>query len=355
MSFLSLFMNERFQMTMKSKVEKLEKIFSVYQKKLRSNGMSVLIENGTGSFTWEHSCGDLEGDQKYFIASVTKLFATTVLLNLFAEGKLSFGDKISKYLPKEYVEGLHVYKGIEYSNQLTMKHLMTQTSGLPDYFSESTKNELSGEELLKHDQILTLDETVKRTKRLPTKFAPGSKKRSYYSDINWDLFLPIIESVAEMSITECYDKYIITPLELSNTFLFTEGMEFSFPGVWIDDGIYKMPKLLLGWPLSGSIISTNRDMITFIKAFYGGKLFPKELFETENTYYYTQYIPLEYGLGNMRFRYPGIPTLYGHSGATGVLCYYAPKYDMYIAACINELNEVKATRMLAKLAYNFKN
>lgn len=49
-------------MKMKSKVEKLEKVFKVYQKKLQSNGMSVRIENGTGTFTWEHSCGDLEGD-----------------------------------------------------------------------------------------------------------------------------------------------------------------------------------------------------------------------------------------------------------------------------------------------------
>lgn len=341
-------------MKMKSKVEKLEKVFKVYRKKLQSNGMSVRIENGTGTFTWEHSCGDLEGDQKYLIASVTKLFATTVLLNLIAEGKISFEDKISIYLPKEYIEGLHVYKGIEYSDKLTIKHLMTQTSGLPDYFTESTKDGVSGVKLLKQDLILTLDETVNRTKRLPAKFAPGSKKRSYYSDINWDLFLPIIEGVTEMSMTECYDKYIIKPLKLSNTFLFTEGMEFSFPGVWIDDGIYKIPKLLLGWPVSGSIISTNRDMITFIKAFFEGKLFPKELFEKENAYHYSQYIPLEYGLGNMRFRYPGIPTLYGHSGASGVVCYYSPKYDMYISACINELNEEKATRMLARFAYNFK-
>ncbi|HKM34217.1 MAG TPA: serine hydrolase domain-containing protein [Lachnospiraceae bacterium] len=337
-----------------NKVEKFVKIFEAYEKKSKSNGMSVRIENGKGDFCWERSCGDLEGDQNYLIASVTKLFATTVILNLIKEGKLSIEDKISKYLPKDYMDKLHVYKGIDYSNQLTIKHLMTQTSGLPDYYSESVKGEMSGEELLKHDRILTLVERVRQIKVLPAKFAPGSKKRSYYSDANWDLLQPIIENVSQMSITECYHKYIILPLSLTDTYLFTEGMEFSFPGVWIEDGIYKMPKLLLGWPLSGSIVSSNRDMIAFLKAFYGGRLFPIDFFQKNNTYFYTQYIPMEYGLGNMRFRYPGVPHLFGHSGATGVVCYYAPKYDMYISACINELNETKATQMLGIFAHNFR-
>lgn len=59
--------------------------------------MPVFIQNEEGTFSWENSCSDLQGDQKYFIASVTKLFATTVLLNLIVEGNLSFVDKISSY------------------------------------------------------------------------------------------------------------------------------------------------------------------------------------------------------------------------------------------------------------------
>lgn len=63
---------------------------------------------------------------------------------------------------------------------------------------------------------------------------------------------------------------------------------------------------------------------------------------------------MEYGLGNARFRYPGVPTLKGHSGATGVVCYYAPDYDTYISACLNEYDERKATQMLGKYMHYIK-
>ena len=333
---------------------KFDKIYEKYRKKLKSKGMSIAIENEDRSFQWAKSYGELEGDKQYFIASVTKLFATTVLLNLITEGKLSFDDRICDYLPQEYIDGFHTYRGADYSKQLTVRHLMTQTSGLPDYFTESNVGELYGNELLKQDQILTLDDIVRRTINMEAKFLPGSKKRAYYSDANWDIFLPIVERVSNQSIEQCYKKYIIEPLQLENTYLYIEGMEFNVPGIWIDDGIYTLPKLASAWPMSGSIISNNRDMIIFLKAFWGGKLFPYEKLKENNTYHYTQYFPLEYGLGNMRFRYPGMPSLYGHSGATGVVCYYSPKFKIYISACINELDEGKVTRMLARFAHEFR-
>lgn len=335
--------------------DKLDSIFMKYKRKVKSNGMSVTITNEDGSFTWSNSSGNLAGDQQFFIASVTKLFATTVLLNLIDEGKISFDDKICKYLPKEYCENLHNYKGKDYTSELTVKDLMTQTSGLPDYYTESSKGYLAESDLLKHDQTMTLDEVVERTRKLNAKFAPGSKKKAYYSDANWDLFLPIVEKLSGMTVEQCYDKYIITPLGLKNTYLFTKGMEFTVPAIWINDAVYKFPKLACGWPMSGSIISNNHDMIIFLKAFWSGKLFNLRNMQSVNTYYYTQFFPMEYGLGNARFRYPGEPTLYGHSGATGVVCYYAPKYKMYISACINELNEVKATRMLAHFSRQYRN
>lgn len=332
---------------------KWETIFTSNISKMKSGGMSIRIESGDKACIWEQSNGDLEGDKQFMIASVSKLFATTVLLNLVQEGKLSLTDSIAKYLPEKTIRGLNVYKGNEYSNQITVEMLMTQTSGLPDYYSEKCKDGLSGEQMLKKDRELSLEERIERTKELKSKYEPGKGKKSYYSDINWDIFQPIIESLSKKSIAECYEQYIIKPLQLTNTYLFIKGMDFSFPGIYIKDGIYKMPKLLAEWPLSGAVVSNNHDMICFLRAFWQGQLFSKELFDKYNYYKYIIF-PMEYGLGNVRFRYPGVPDLYGHSGATGVVCYYAPEYDIYISACINELNEIKATRMLAKYMHDIK-
>ena len=83
---------------------------------------------------WQGVSGNLAIDQPYFIASTTKLFTTAIILKLREEGKLNLVDKISKFLDKSILNGLHFYKGMEYSEELTIKHLLSHTSGLPDYF-----------------------------------------------------------------------------------------------------------------------------------------------------------------------------------------------------------------------------
>lgn len=43
-------------------------------------------------------------------------------------------DKIVKYLDADLMRGLHVYKGKNYSNDISIKHLLKKTSGLNDVF-----------------------------------------------------------------------------------------------------------------------------------------------------------------------------------------------------------------------------
>lgn len=334
--------------------KKLEKVYLKYEKKLKSGGMSILVEDEKGEFSWHKETGDLKNDNLFCTASVTKMFTTVVVLSLIDENKLSLCDKISTYLPKDMVDGIHIYKGKDYSYELTIEHLMTQTSGLPDYFSEALPGQCPIEQRIDKDGDVTLDDAVAITKRLSPHFAPGTKRKAYYSDINWDLLPVIIKNASGMSIEECFKKYIFEPLKLSKTYLFTDKSTFDFPGIFVKDKVCKIPKLLTGWPASGGIISTNAEMVVFLKAFWMGKLFDNIHFEKIRTYRPTQYFPMKYGMGTMGWHYPGVPNLIGHSGATGVICYYAPKYRMYISGCINEMDEVKATQLLANMARCFK-
>ena len=70
------------------------------------------------------------------------MFTTTCILILYEEYKISLNDKISYYLSKEVVSGLHVYNGKDYSYELTISDLLFQTSGLPNPFEEG-KNSIS--------------------------------------------------------------------------------------------------------------------------------------------------------------------------------------------------------------------
>ena len=111
-------------------------------------GTTVRIQSGDGSLEWTGAAGNLTTETPYFIASTTKLCVTAVTLKLRAAGKLSLDDAAAKYLAPELLRGIHVYKGIDYSNQLTIRQLLAHTSGLPDYFQGKPVGEKSLEQRL---------------------------------------------------------------------------------------------------------------------------------------------------------------------------------------------------------------
>ena len=117
-------LNETFLNQTVEKMVKSKKVFSA----------ALCVEDGSGTFAWHGAAGEMGKDDTYFIASVTKLYVTIVVQRLIDEQKLSLDDKIAKYLPAEMVKGLHILKGTDYSNQITIRHLISNTSGIPDYF-----------------------------------------------------------------------------------------------------------------------------------------------------------------------------------------------------------------------------
>src|SRR5690606_6414085 len=93
-----------------------------------------------GDVVWSGAAGNFTVDQPYFIASTTKLFVTAIILNLVSKEKLNLEDPISRYLDNGVMDGLHVYRGVAYSDQLTIKQLLSHTSGLPDYFEDKNQS-----------------------------------------------------------------------------------------------------------------------------------------------------------------------------------------------------------------------
>lgn len=334
--------------------ERLDRIYNKYEKNMKSEGMAFLIEDEAGDFRWQRETGQLKENHKFATASVTKLYTTTVVFRLIDEGLFTLDSHISDFLPEKMIKGLHIYKGMDYSQQLTIRHLIAQTSGLPDYFSEAPKGSVSIEKSFMCDRYLSFEEALEITKQLKPHFAPGRSRKAFYSDINFDLLGIILESVTGRTLTDNFVKYIYQPLGLKQTYMFEKGMEFDFPGFFIQDKVYQLPKYLAGWPASGSIISTKTDMVIFLKAFWNGKLFDKSHVEEMKVYHFIQIFPMQYGIGHMQFKYPGFPAIIGHSGATGVVCYYVPEYRIYIAGCINEMNDPKVTRLAMRLVNCFK-
>ena len=71
-------------------------------------------------------------DTPIYVASITKLYTTTVIMKLAEQGVLALEDKISKYLPRTMIQGIHVHSGKDYSNQITLRDLLSHQSGISD-------------------------------------------------------------------------------------------------------------------------------------------------------------------------------------------------------------------------------
>ncbi len=85
----------------------------------------------------------VHADQPNHLASVGKLFTATLIAMLYERGELDFTDRIGAYLDADLMKGLHVYRGRDYSNDITIRHLLMQTSGLYDVFYEMLERMIS--------------------------------------------------------------------------------------------------------------------------------------------------------------------------------------------------------------------
>jgi D-alanyl-D-alanine carboxypeptidase len=306
-------------------------------------GTSFALKKDT--LTWQGSSGNMTFYQSYFIASTTKLFTTAIILKIRAEGKLSLEDKISKYIDKSILSGLHIYKGKDYSQVLTIKHLLSHTSGLPDYFQGKGTRETSLEKEITegNDQFWTFDQAIERTKKMTPLFAPGTKGKANYSDANFQLLGKIIETITHKSYSENCEEFIIQPLGLTKTYLYQDPTDKTPKTLYYKSNELNIPKAMTSFGADGGMVSTSTDMLIFIEAFFTGKLFPSiyidELQEWNNIFF-----PMKSGIGIHLFKLPwlfnptgAVPYFIGHSGLSGAIAYYSPKENIFVVGTVNQV------------------
>ena len=297
------------------------------------------------SLVWQGASGNLSIDKPYFIASTTKLFTTAIILKFRAEGKLRLDDRISKYLDKSILNGLHINEENEYSEELTIKHLLAHTSGLPDYFQEKGANGKSLEDEITNgnDQFWTFEQAIERTKKMKPLFAPGTKNKANYSDANFQLLGKIIEAITHKSYAENCNDLIIQPLGLTKTYLYQDATDKTPKTLYYKSNELNIPKAMTSFGADGGIVSTSPDMLIFIESFFTGKLFPTSYIE-ELQEWNKIFFPMKSGVGIHLFKLPwifnptgAVPYFIGHSGLSGALAYYSPKENLYVVGTVNQV------------------
>lgn len=141
----------------------------------------------------------------YRIASITKTFTATALLQLRDAGKLQLDDPITRHLPWFKIQNQHPD-----SPPITIRHLITHTSGLPRESASPywTDHQFPTAEQVK--QTLQGQETV-----LPT------QTEWKYSNLALTLAGEIVAAVAGQKYEDYIQQHILTPLGMSSTYVKT--------------------------------------------------------------------------------------------------------------------------------------
>lgn len=308
-------------------------------------GVAFAVSTGDSKINWSGASGNMKTDTKYTLASVTKLFTGAVVYKLIEEGRLNLNDTIGAYVDSKYTDSIHIYDGVDYSKKLTIKQLLSHTSGLPDYYTEAVENQKSKEEIRKeHDQYFSVDEIFNIVRKLKPHFKPGQAEMAFYSDANYQLLGLIIENVTGIPLAAAYNKFVFDQLGLKNTYLQEKNMKAQFAPYYYKGKPLSRPLFVASLGPDGGIVSNINDMMIFLKAYFNGKLFPKSYLSANKEWNPIQFVPIKYGTNLMKFG-----NMIGHSGTTGTIAYYLPEYDLYIIGATGQLDTRKAMMLAVKI------
>lgn len=287
------------------------------------------------------AAGNIKEDSQYFIASINKLFVSALILRLAIRKKLDLRDKIAKYLSEEVLRGLHVYKGKDYSYELSITHLLSQTSGLPCYLIDRQANgkKVMTELEAGNDQPWPIDRVIHEVKKMKPHFPPGEKGRAKYIDTNHQILSLIIEEIVGDPINIAL-KDLFRELRLTNTYVCGDALNDNYVPIHYKSHIIQLPQFLSS--TKNDIISTAKDQMTFTKAFFNGYFFPKDRLN-ELRKWNTIFFPFKYGIGIQKFYllrilspFQSFPEMIGHSGSTGAVAFYISDMQLYITGTTNQ-------------------
>src|SRR5438046_3520114 len=170
----------------------------------------IVIKEGNPLFAKGYGLADLEKripcttNTNFRLASVTKQFTAMAVLILAEEGQLSLEDRLPKFFP-EFPE---------YGEAITLRHLLTHTSGLPDYedhIPQGTTIPLSD-----RDVLFILRHQSKADFALGAQF--------HYSNSAYALLALIVENVSGKTFPAFVKEKIFDPLRMTNSVAYVAGL-----------------------------------------------------------------------------------------------------------------------------------
>jgi len=182
-----------------------------------SPGLSVIVlKNGATVFLGTYGLANLETrtaiapNTDFRLASFTKQFTAMCIMLLVHDGKLSYDDRLTKIFPDFPA----------YGNAITVRMLLTHTSGLKDY-EEIYSAQFPGADDRKIPQINDVQILAMMKQQTSTDFPPGSRWR--YSNTGYAMLAMVVEKLSGKSFGTFLCERIFVPLGMKNTVAYEKG------------------------------------------------------------------------------------------------------------------------------------
>ncbi|HEV8607158.1 MAG TPA: serine hydrolase domain-containing protein [Tepidisphaeraceae bacterium] len=302
-------------------------------------------------------------DAMFWIASMSKPITGVAVMIMQDEGKLSLDDSVEKYIP-EFAN----YKTADGKKAtITIKNLLTHSSGMPEATVEESKSSR------------TLAELVPHFLNKPLQFAPGSKWQYCQSSIN--TAGRIVEIVSGQSFDRFVQDRIFAPLDMKDTtFYLTEPQsqrlaksykkadgKLTEAQIFILDG--KSPVSRERYPAAnGGLFSTALDYARFCQMLLNnGELNGRRILKPESVKQFStvQFPDLKtgftpgngWGVGCCIVREPqGVtamlsPGTYGHGGAYGTQAWIDPQKNLIYILMVQRANFLNADNSDVRKAF----
>ena len=269
-----------FKVSAQTMPQEIDELLKAYANQGSFNGTAlvaqkgkVLLEKGYGPRNISSNTFN-DSNTIFPIASLTKQFTATVILQLQEKGKLSVQDKLSKYFP-DYPNG----------ENISVENLLTNTSGIHNFNDADFMSKI-GEKSIPKDSLLDL------FKNLPLDFKPGEKFG--YSNSNYVLLGLIIEKVTGKSYYQVLQENILKPLGMNQS-----GFDFASlkstkkaMGYLIWSKQTKRPAPVIDSSVSyaaGAMYSTVADLYKWDQALYTNRVLRDSSLQKAFTPYINHY------------------------------------------------------------------
>ncbi len=183
----------------KDKLTKIDKFLNKCADSSKFMGYIIISKSGNRLFEKGYGYADIENRKPFnsktqvCICSTGKIFTATLIMKLIQDKKISLDDNIGKYLPI-----------LPYGDRVTIKQLLTHTSGLAHY-----------QENPNYGNLKTCTAHLDFIKNQKFKFNPGEK--SLYSTSGMIVLGALIEKMYEKDYISVLKEQIIEPLQMNNT------------------------------------------------------------------------------------------------------------------------------------------